>query len=144
MIHSDNVKAAVMTHRNGFQIKLPNGYRVSFSFGQGSYADNRYAGMGTTPAPDQWEASNFELGVFDLEDEMMDLVKEYDSDGTVRTDQVIGWVPAHLLRDILTRVAFWSKDDTEKNKERALALGKFCEKSRTEFEHLEVKYSENR
>ena len=70
--------AKVMTHLNGFQITLPGGYRVSFAFGQGSYADNRYAGMGTISAPDFWESSTFELAVFDPEGEMMDQWRVYN------------------------------------------------------------------
>ena len=130
----------VMTHPNGFQITLPGGYRVSFSFGQGSYADNRYAGMGTTPAPSQWESNNFELAVFDPEDQMMDLVAHKMSDGTTVTDSVVGYVPAYYLRTVLLRVAMWdpSKSGREENKRRALVLGDACERARKEFDKLET------
>jgi len=139
-LHSDNVMSQVMTHPNGFQITLPGGYRVSFSFGQGSYADNRYAGMGTTPAPSQWESNNFELAVFDPEDEMMDLVTHKMSDGTTVTDNVVGYVPAYYLRTVLLRVAMWDSFETgrEENKRRALVLGHACERARKEFDKLET------
>ena len=130
----------VMTHRNGFQITLPGGYRVSFSFGQGSYADNRYAGMGTTPAPDHWESGTFELAVFDPEDQMMDLVSFTDDDGVRHTDNVVGYVPAYYLRTVLLRVAMWGSLETsrEENKRRALVLGDACERARKEFDKLET------
>ena len=130
----------VMPHPNGFQITLPGGYRVSFAFGQGSYADNRYAGMGTTPAPDYWESSTFELAVFDPEGEMMDLVSHTDEDGVTRTDNVVGYVPAYYLRTVLLRVAMWdsSKSGREENKRRALVLGDACERARKEFDKLET------
>ena len=139
-LHSDNVMAKVMTHLDGFQITLPGGYRVSFAFGQGSYADNRYAGMGTTPAPSQWESNNFELAVFDPEDQMMDLVSHTDEDGVTRTDNVVGYVPAYYLRTVLLRVAMWdsSKSGREENKRRALVLGDACERARKEFDKLET------
>ena len=130
----------VMTHRNGFQITLPGGYRVSFSFGQGSYADNRYAGMGTIPAPEHWESGTFELAVFDPEDQMMDLVAFTDDDGVRHTDNVVGYVPAYYLRTVLLRVAMWdcSKSSREENQRRALVLGDACERARKEFEKLET------
>ena len=130
----------VMTHLNGFQITLPGGYRVSFAFGQGSYADNRYAGMGTTPAPDYWESSTFELAVFDPEDKMMDLVSHTDEDGVTHTDNVVGYVPAYYLRTVLLRVAMWdsSKSGREENKRRALVLGDACRRARKEFDKLET------
>ena len=139
-LHSDNVMAKVMTHLNGFQITLPGGYRVSFAFGQGSYADNRYAGMGTTPAPSQWESNNFELAVFDPEGEMMDLVSHTDEDGVKRTDNVVGYIPAYYLRTVLLRVAMWNSFETsrEENKQRALILGHACERARKEFDKLET------
>ena len=139
-LHSENVMSKVMTHRNGFQITLPGGYRVSFAFGQGSYADNRYAGMGTTPAPSQWESNNFELAVFDPEGEMMDLVTHKMSDGTTVTDNVVGYVPAYYLRTVLLRVAMWdsSKSGREENKRRALVLGDACERARKECDKLET------
>ena len=139
-LHSDNVMAKVMNHRNGFQITLPGGYRASFSFGQGSYADNRYAGMGTTPAPAQWESNNFELAVFDPEDEMMDLVAYTDDDGVRHTDTVVGYVPAYYLRTVLLRIAMWGPFETsrEENKRRALVLGDACERARKEFGKLET------
>ena len=130
----------VMTHRNGFQITLPGGYRVSFAFGQGSYADNRYEGMGTTPAPDHWESGTFELAVFDPEDQMMDLVSHTDEDGVKRTDNVVGYVPAYYLRTVLLRVAMWdsSKSSREENQRRALVLGDACERARKEFDKMEA------
>jgi len=127
----------VMTHPNGFQITLPGGYRVSFSFGRGSYADNRYTGEF---ASDRWESNNFELAVFDPEDQMMDLVIHKMSDGTTVADNVVGYVPAYYLRTVLLRVAMWGSFETsrEENKRRALILGDACERARKEFDKVET------
>ena len=125
--------AKVHASRRGFQYTLPNGYRLSVMFDHGNYCDNRFREE-DFDSDGQMSSSNFEVAVFTPDDKFLDLVDEVDvEDGTRRVEQVIGWVPAWTLPNLIQRIKYFPEyrlnlhDDL---RVYALAFGKFCEKAR--------------
>ena len=101
MVHKDSNAKVTVWHR-GFKYTLTNGYTLSVAFGPGNYCDNRSLPF---DADESWyESSNFEVAVFEPNDEIVDLVRTGDSEWT---DQVIGWVPASALPMLISALKFW-------------------------------------
>ena len=128
-------KAQVHASSRGFQYTLENGYRLSVMFDHGNYCDNQdnLITEGVISSP------NFEVAVFDPDDNFITLIDEpEDEDGIRRVEQVIGWVPAEILPNLIQRIKFfphynpdWPKYQDELNL-YALAFGKACEAAREE------------
>ena len=130
---NDNYRQAkVHASRRGFQYTLPNGYRLSVMFDHGNYCDNRFSGAFPLERP--MSSSNFEVAVFTPDDKFLDLVDEVDDeDGTRRVEQVIGWVPAWTLPNLIQRIKYFPEYRLNLHDELrvyALAFGKFCEKAK--------------
>ena len=101
MVHKDSNAKVTVWHR-GFKYTLTNGYTLSVAFGPGNYCDNRSLPF---DADESWyESSNFEVAVFEPNDEVVDLVRSSDNEWT---DQVIGWVPASALPMLISALKFW-------------------------------------
>ena len=101
MVHKNSNAKVTVWHR-GFKYTLTNGYTLSVAFGPGNYCDNRSLPF---DADESWyESSNFEVAVFEPNDEIVDLVRTGDSEWT---DQVIGWVPASALPMLISALKFW-------------------------------------
>ncbi len=101
MVHKDS-NAQVRIWARGFQYTLTNGYKLSVAFGAGNYCDNRDEPF--YPEETGYESSNFEVAVFEPNDEVVDLVRTGDTEWT---DQVIGWVPASALPMLISALKFW-------------------------------------
>ena len=130
---NDNYRQAqVHASRRGFQYTLPNGYRLSVMFDHGNHCDNRSSG--SFPLERPMSSSNFEVAVFTPDDTFLDLVDEVDDeDGTRRVEQVIGWVPAWTLPNLIQRIKYFPEYRLNLHDELrvyALAFGKFCEKAK--------------
>ena len=130
-------KAQVHASSRGFQYTLENGYRLSLMFGVGNYCDNRswnYSPNYITDSDGVISCDNFEVAVFTPDDTFLDLVDEVDDeDGTRRVEQVIGWVPAWTLPNLIQRIKYFPEYRLNLHDELrvyALAFGKFCEKAK--------------
>ena len=125
-------QAKVHASSRGFQYTLPNGYRLSVMFDHGNYCDNRFSGEFPLARP--ISSSNFEVAVFTPDDKFLDLIDEpEDEDGISRVEQVIGWVPAWTLPNLIQRIKFFPDhhlDLPKQKRDYALAFGKFCENAR--------------
>ena len=140
-------QSQVHASRRGFQYTLENGYRLSVMFDAGNYCDNRYSPRdklhdmvtdGVISSP------NFEVAVFTPDDKFITLIDEpEDEDGISRVEQVIGWVPAQILPNLLQRIKYFPKYNLdypkfqEELKLYALAFGKACEAARDEVQKKE-------
>ncbi len=101
MVHKDSNAKVTVWHR-GFKYTLTNGYTLSVAFGPGNNCDNCNLPF---DADESWyESSNFEVAVFEPNDEVVDLVRSSDNEWT---DQVIGWVPASALPMLISALKFW-------------------------------------
>jgi hypothetical protein len=101
MVHKDSNAKVTVWHR-GFKYTLTNGYTLSVAFGPGNNCDNCNLPF---DADESWyESSNFEVAVFEPNDEVVDLVRSSDNEWT---DQVIGWVPASALPLLISALKFW-------------------------------------
>ena len=123
-------KAEVCASARGFQYTLKNGYRLSVMFDRGNYCDNQ-DNDGVISSP------NFEVAVFTPDDKFITLIdKPADEDGISRVEQVIGWVPAEILPNLIHRIeCFPDYHPAIPNfqgllKLAALAFGKACEDAR--------------
>ena len=101
MVHKDSNAKVTVWHR-GFKYTLTNGYTLSVAFGPGNYCENRNLPFDTDES--WYESSNFEVAVFEPNDEVVDLVRTGDTEWT---DQVIGWVPASALPLLISALKFW-------------------------------------
>jgi len=119
-------KPQVHASARGFQYTLENGYRLSVMFDHGNYCDNQDS-WGTEGAI---SSPNFEVAVFTPDDKFMDLIDDIDDDGDRRVQQVIGWVPAGVLPNLIQRIKYFPNYEPELMgmlKGHVLAFGKFCE-----------------
>jgi len=123
-------QAQVHASTRGFQYTLENGYRLSVMFDHGNYCDNQdnLITDGVISSP------NFEVAVFDPDGKFITLIDEpEDEDGIRRVEQVIGWVPAKVLPNLIQRIMFFPDhhlDLPKQKRDYALAFGKFCENAR--------------
>ena len=133
-----NHQAQVHASPRGFQYTLENGYRLSVMFGYGNYCDNRdnqELGVRVISSP------NFEVAVFTPDDKFITLIDEpEDEEGIRRVEQVIGWVPAAILPNLIQRIKYFPKYNLDYPKFQeelriyALAFGKACEQARDEVQ----------
>ena len=128
-----NHQAKVHASSRGFQYTLKNGYRLSVMFDHGNYCDNQDNMItdGVISSP------NFEVAIFTPDDKFITLIDEpEDEDGICRVEQVIGWVPAQILPNLLQRIKYFPEYNLdypkfqEELKLYALAFGKACEDAR--------------
>ena len=103
MVHKHS-NAQVRVWARGFQYTLTNGYKLSVSFGAGNYCDNRDEPY--YPEETGYESSNFEVAVFEPNDEVVDLLPAKDPEAGW-SDKVIGWVPASALPMLISALKFW-------------------------------------
>ena len=101
MVHK-NSNAKVTVWQRGFKYTLTNGYTLSVAFGPGNYCDNKNKPL--FEGESWYESSDFEVAVFDPNDDIVDLVRTGDNEWT---DQVIGWVPASALPMLISALKFW-------------------------------------
>jgi len=128
-------QAKVHASSRGFQYTLENGYRLSVMFDHGNYCDNQ-----DNVTPDGVISSpNFEVAVFTPDDKFITLIDEpEDEDGIRRVEQVIGWVPAQILPNLIQRIKYFpdyrpnNPKFQDELKLYALAFGKHCEKATEE------------
>ncbi len=135
-------QAYVHASSRGFQYTLGNGYRLSVMFDHGNYCDNQDNMItdGVISSP------NFEVAVFTPDDKFITLIdKPEDEDGIRRVEQVIGWVPAQILPNLLQRIKYFPEYNLdypkfqEELKLYALAFGKACEDARDEAQNAKKK-----
>ena len=134
-----NQQSYVHASSRGFQYTLENGYRLSVMFDHGNYCDNQDNMItdGVISSP------NFEVAVFDPDDKFITLIDEVDEDGIRRVEQVIGWVPAQILPNLIQRIKYFPEYRLDYPKFQdelklyALAFGKHCEKARDEVQKKE-------
>jgi len=133
-----NQQAKVHASSRGFQYTLENGYRLSVMFDHGNYCDNQDNMItdGVISSP------NFEVAVFTPDDKFITLIDEpEDEDGIRRVEQVIGWVPAQILPNLIQRIKYFPNYHPKFQDELklyALAFGKHCEKARDEVAKKET------
>ena len=135
-----NHQAKVHASSRGFQYTLKNGYRLSVMFSPGNYCDNRsweYSSDYISDSDGQISCENFEVAVFTPDDKFITLIDEpEDEDGIRRVEQVIGWVPAAILPNLLQRIKYFPEYNLDYPKFQeelnlyALAFGKACEDAR--------------
>jgi hypothetical protein len=101
MVHK-NSNAKVTVWQRGFKYTLTNGYTLSVAFGPGNYCDNKNKPLFEDES--WYESSDFEVAVFEPNDDIVDLVRTGDNEWT---DQVIGWVPASALPMLISALKFW-------------------------------------
>ena len=136
-------QSQVHASRRGFQYTLENGYRLSVMFDYGNYCDNRSWDYSPDHISDhideQISCENFEVAVFTPDDKFITLIdKPADEDGISRVEQVIGWVPAQILPNLIQRIEYFPDPQwkatyatfQEELKHHALAFGKACEDAR--------------
>ena len=102
MVHK-NSNAKVFVWERGFKYTLTNGYTLSVAFGAGNYCDNRDKPL--FEGESWYESSDFEVAVFDPNDEIVDLLPPKEEGGW--SDQVIGFVPAAALPMLISALKFW-------------------------------------
>jgi len=104
-------------------------------FDHGNYCDNQDNMItdGVISSP------NFEVAVFTPDDKFITLIDEpEDEDGIRRVEQVIGWVPAQILPNLIQRIKYFpdyrpnNPKFQDELKLYALAFGKHCEKATEE------------
>ena len=95
--------AQVFVWQRGFKYTLTNGYTLSVAFGAGNYCDNRYEPY--LEDETGYESSDFEVAVFEPNDEIVDLLPPKEEGGW--SDQVIGFVPAAALPMLISALKFW-------------------------------------
>jgi len=144
-------QAQVHASRRGFQYTLENGYRLSVMFDYGNYCDNRswdYSPDHTLDRDEQISCENFEVAVFTPDDKFITLIDEpEDEDGIRRVEQVIGWVPAAILPNLISRIKFFPNYNHKATYPKfedelrlyALAFGAFCEDARDEAQNAKKK-----
>ena len=102
MVHKNSNAKVTVWHR-GFKYTLTNGYTLSVAFGPGNYCENRNLPF---DADESWyESSNFEVAVFEPNDEVVDLIPAKEEGGW--SEQVIGFVPAAALPMLISALKFW-------------------------------------
>ena len=95
--------AKVFVWHRGFKYTLTNGYTLSVAFGAGNYCDNQNKPL--FEGESWYESSDFEVAVFEPNDEIVDLLPPKEKDGW--SDQVIGFVPAAALPMLISALKFW-------------------------------------
>ena len=132
-------QSKVHASARGFQYTLGNGYRLSVMFDHGNYCDNRNNLItdGVISSP------NFEVAVFTPDDKFVTLIdKPEDEDGIRRVEQVIGWVPAWTLPNLIRRVSYFPEYRLglhDQLRAYALGFGEFCEDARDEAQNAKKK-----
>ena len=102
MVHKNSNAKVTVWHR-GFKYTLTNGYTLSVAFGPGNYCDNRDKPLFEDET--WYESSDFEVAVFEPNDEIVDLLPAKEEGGW--SDQVIGFVPAAALPMLISALKFW-------------------------------------
>jgi hypothetical protein len=132
--------AKVHASPRGFQYTLGNGYRLSIMFDHGNYCDNRRGSLATDGVIN---SSNFEVAIFTPDDKFVTLIdKPEDEDGIRRVEQVIGWVPAWTLPNLIRRVSYFPEYRLglhDQLRAYALGFGEFCEDARDEAQNAKKK-----
>ena len=95
--------AQVFVWQRGFKYTLTNGYTLSVAFGPGNYCDNRNQPF--SPDETGYLSSDFEVAVFDPNDDIVDLFPAEEEGGW--SDQVVGFVPASTLPMLISALKFW-------------------------------------
>ena len=95
--------AQVFVWQRGFKYTLTNGYTLSVAFGPGNYCDNRNQPF--SPDETGYLSSDFEVAVFDPNDNIVDLFPAEEEGGW--SDQVVGFVPASALPMLISALKFW-------------------------------------
>ncbi len=95
--------AQVFVWQRGFKYTLTNGYTLSVAFGPGNYCDNRNQPF--SPDETGYLSSDFEVAVFDPNDDIVDLFPAEEEGGW--SDQVVGFVPASALPMLISALKFW-------------------------------------
>ena len=132
-------QSKVHASTRGFQYTLENGYRLSVMFDHGNYCDNQdnLITEGVISSP------NFEVAVFTPDDKFITLIdKPEDEDGIRRVEQVIGWVPAWTLPNLIRRVSYFPEYRLglhDQLRAYALGFGEFCEDARDEAQNAKKK-----
>ena len=103
--------AQVYVWQRGFKYTLTNGYTLSVAFGPGNYCDNRNQPF--SPDETGYLSSDFEVAVFDPNDNIVDLFPAEEEGGW--SDQVVGFVPASALPMLISALKFWPVRDEFKN-----------------------------
>ena len=137
-------QSKVHASTRGFQYTLENGYRLSVMFDHGNYCDNRsWKYSSDHLGCEQISCENFEVAVFTPDDKFITLIdKPEDEDGISRVEQVIGWVPAWTLPNLIRRVKYFPEHRLNLHDELrvcALAFGAFCEDARDEAQNAKKK-----
>ena len=102
MVHKNSNAKVTVWHR-GFKYTLTNGYTLSVAFGAGNYCDNQNKPLFEDET--WYESSDFEVAVFEPNDEIVDLLPAKEEGGW--SDQVIGFVPAAALPMLISALKFW-------------------------------------
>ena len=102
MVHKNSNAKVTVWHR-GFKYTLTNGYTLSVAFGPGNYCDNQNKPLFEDET--WYESSDFEVAVFEPNDEIVDLLPPKEEGGW--SDQVIGFVPAAALPMLISALKFW-------------------------------------
>jgi hypothetical protein len=102
MVHKNSNAKVTVWHR-GFKYTLTNGYTLSVAFGAGNYCDNQNKPLFEDET--WYESSDFEVAVFEPNDEIVDLIPAEGEDKW--SDQVIGFVPAAALPMLISALKFW-------------------------------------
>ena len=102
MVHKNSNAKVTVWHR-GFKYTLTNGYTLSVAFGAGNYCDNQNKPLFEDET--WYESSDFEVAVFEPNDEIVDLLPPKEEGGW--SDQVIGFVPAAALPMLISALKFW-------------------------------------
>ena len=102
MVHKNSNAKVTVWHR-GFKYTLTNGYTLSVAFGAGNYCDNQNQPL--FEGESWYESSDFEVAVFEPNDEIVDLLPPKEEGGW--SDQVIGFVPAAALPMLISALKFW-------------------------------------
>ena len=102
MTHKDS-NAKLFVWQRGFQYTIPNGNKLSVAFGPGNYCDNRNQPF--SPDETGYLSSDFEVAVFDPNDDIVDLFPAEEEGGW--SDQVVGFVPASALPMLISALKFW-------------------------------------
>ena len=102
MVHKHS-NAKMQIWQRGFKYTLTNGYTLSVAFGPGNYCDNRNQPF--SPDETGYLSSDFEVAVFDPNDDIVDLFPAEEEGGW--SDQVVGFVPASALPMLISALKFW-------------------------------------